>query len=528
MNLTIKNLRGIESADIALQKITLIGAPNGAGKTSISLAAAACLMRTPAPVPGMLIKDARLLLRDGQSRGSASLNGATINWPGGTVTGESAQHSSIVAGVESLATMPPKERTPWLIANLKAEPSEGDLRAALQEIGLPEKAIDAVCESVKQSGWDGALARAKENGTKAKGAWESIANERYGAQKAAAWRPLTLTTDDPVAINAEVARAQQAYDAAVASTAVAQSEIDRLSALAARADDLAAVHEAGLARLSALEDGEKAAAHMLSRTPQPGQPETTCACPECGAVLVAVSATQLRAPLPVTGDPTAYRAALAAHTTAATALRQARESVAAASRERNAAMDAREKLDNLPATTGDSQEGADKALRLAQEQALDYRRMTDAASQHKAVERAAAIASVLAPDGLRQRALDGAVAAMNDSLGAIASQAAWQKITVHVDGRIEAAGRPYALLSASEQFRVRVALQIWQANAEAAPVVVIDAADILDGKGRVGLMRALSGCNATALVTMTYDSRDKMPAARDGFGVHWIEAGGVQ
>jgi hypothetical protein len=280
--------------------------------------------------------------------------------------------------------------------------------------------------------------------------------------------------------------------------------------------------------VSALESAERAAADTLSRTPQPGQPETTCACPECGAVLVAVSATQLRTPLPVTGDATAYRSAMAAHTTAATALRQARDAVANAARERNGALDAREKLDNLPATSGDSQEGADKALRIAQEQALDYRRMIDAAAQHKAVERAAAIAGVLAPDGLRQSALEGAVVAMNDSLGAITERAGWQKITVHVDGRIEAAGRPYALLSASEQFRVRVSLQIWQAAAEAAPVVVIDAADILDGKGRSGLMRALSGCSCLALVTMTYDSRDKMPAAREGFGVHWIANSSVQ
>jgi hypothetical protein len=528
MNLTIRNLRGIESADIDLQKITLIGALNGAGKTSISLAAAACLMRTASPLPEMLAKDARLLLRDGQSRGSASLNGVTINWPGGTVSGESFQYSGIVAGVESLATMPAKERTPWLIANLKAKPTPDELRAALQQIGLPDKAIDAVCQSVTESGWDGALARAKENGTKAKGAWESITGERYGAQKATAWRPLTLTVDDPDAINAEVSRAQHAYDVAVASTAVAQSEIDRLTAMAARIDNLVTAYDAEAEKLDALERTEKAAADTLARTPKPGQPETTCACPECGAVLVAVSATELRAPLPVTKDNGAYRAAIAAHTSAATALRMSREAVASAARERNAAMDAKARLENLPESPEGTQEDAADNLRKAQEQALDYRRMTDAASQHKAVERAVTIAGVLAPDGLRQSALDGAVVAMNDSLGAITERAGWQKIAVHVDGRIEAAGRPYALLSASEQFRVRVTLQIWQAAAEAAPVVVIDAADILDGKGRAGLMRALSGTPALALVTMTYDSRDKMPAARDGFGVHWIEGGAVK
>jgi hypothetical protein len=58
---------------------------------------------------------------------------------------------------------------------------------------------------------------------------------------------------------------------------------------------------------------------------------------------------------------------------------------------------------------------------------------------------------------------------------------------------------------------------------ESAPLIVVDAADILDGPGRAGLMRALGGLRA--LVTMTYDTRDKMPAARDGFAVYWVEGG---
>jgi hypothetical protein len=524
MNLTIKNLRGIESADIALDKITLVGGLNGAGKTSVSMAAAACLMQTAAPVAGMLKKDARLLLRDGQKSGSASLNGITVHWPGGTVSGDAAAvHSAITAGVESLATMPPKDRGPWLIENLKADPQRDAVVAALTDIGLPAAGVDAVLAEIAASGWDGAFDRARSNGTKAKGAWEQITGERFGEQKATGWKPATLTMTDPEAINQAVAAAQFAYDAAVATSAVAQSEIDRLMALAARLPDLESAHRLGSANLAALESAEASAAEALRRTPAPGRRETTAACPDCGVALVVVSATELRHPVQIKSDDGSHGKALAAHTSALTALRQARDSVAAAARERNAAHDAQAMLANMPAVSGSSHSEASEALHAAQAQALDYRRMMDAERQRQGVLRSAMIADLLAPDGLRRAALDSQVAAMNEAVGAICARAGWKPATVQTDGSIAAAGRPYALLSASEQFRVRVALQIWQAARESAPLIVVDAADILDGPGRAGLMRALGGLRA--LVTMTYDTRDKMPAARDGFAVYWVEGG---
>jgi hypothetical protein len=526
MNLTIKNLRGIESAEIPLDKITLVCGMNGAGKTSVSMAAAACLMQTAAPVAGMMKKDARLLLRDGQKSGSASLNGITVHWPGGTVSGDPAPvFSAMTAGVESLATMPPKERGPWLIENLKAEPEREAVVAALTGIGLPAAGVDAVLGEITANGWDAAHARARDNGTKAKGAWEQITGERWGEQKAQGWKPGTLTMTDPEAINQAVAVSQAAYDAAVATSAVAQSEIDRLMVLAARAGDLAAMAVQAGEKLTALEQAEASAAETLRRTPAPGKPETTAACPDCGVALVVVSATELRHPVQIKIDDGSHGRALATHTAALTALRQARDTVAAAARERNAAHDAVAALENMPAATGSSHSEASEALHAAQAQALDYRRMMDAERQRQGVLRSAMIADLLAPDGLRRDALESQIEAMNQQVGAICTRAGWKPATVQSDGSIAAAGRPYALLSASEQFRVRVALQIWQAAREASPLIIVDAADILDGPGRAGLMRALGGLRA--LVTMTYDSRAKMPAARDGFAVCWVDGGTV-
>ena len=525
MQLTIKNLRGIKAATIDLSGIALVAGLNGSGKSSIAMAAAACLMGTASPLPGMLAKDARLLLRDDAQRGSATLGGVTVNWPGGTVTGDGPWHSPIVAGMQSPATMPAKERGPWLIATLKAEPTLDDLRAALAEI-LPAKGIEAVCASVTESGWDGALARAKENGTKAKGAWEHVTGERYGSQKAQDWRPSGLGSTDGPALERAVADLTQQYHAAMQSHAISKSEAQALHAACAPERIEAEKVALGAAEqtLDAAESAMTAATATLERTPKPGAPQVTAACPDCGSSLVVVSNTVLhRAGAAAPVDTGAYAAAQQAQQAAAAALRAAREAVADCRRRWNACMDAADRL----ATHSESDPDLSERLRVQMEQAqhelVQCNRMIDAGRQHAAVMRAESIAAVLAPDGLRRKALTDAVAAMNAELAALCAKAAFPAVTVADDGAVSAMGRPYALLSEGEKFRTRVMLQLWQADREAAPLVVVDAADLLDAPGRTGLFRALSG--RSALVTMTYSKREDVIKARAGLGVYWLEQG---
>lgn len=525
MHLTIKNLRGIKSATIDLSGIALVAGLNGSGKSSIAVAAAACLMGTASPLPGMLAKDARLLLRDDSQRGSASLLDTTVNWPGGTVTPDGKRYSAIVAGMQSLATMPAKERLPWIIAELKAEPTIDDLRATLAEI-LPAKGIDAVCQSVTESGWDGALARAKDNGTKAKGAWEHVTGERYGSQKATTWQPAGITSTDGQALERDVAEFTRQYHDAIKSSAITRAEMEQLQALCTL-ERIAAEESATLraeAPLPAAEAAEKAAAQTLERTPRPGAPQITAACPDCGSSLVVVSATELRhaAAAPV-ADAGAYSAACDAHLAALKALRGVREAIAESRRRLNACYDAQDRMKNHSEADPELSERLRGQMENAQQALVLCNRMIDASRQHQAVLRAEQIAAVLSPDGLRRDAMVSAIERMNAELAELSARAGFPAVAVSDDGSVSAMGRPYALLSEGEKFRARVVLQLWQARREDAPLVVVDAADLLDAPGRNGLFRALSG--RRALVTMTYSKPEDVLQPRPGLAVYWLENG---
>lgn len=517
MRLTVKNLRGIESAEIDISRHAIVCGANGAGKTSIATATAACLMGTASPLPDMLAKDARLLLRDGTKRGVASLDDRTVNWPGGTVSGCETTYSGIVAGVESLATMPKKQRIPWLVDTLAAEPSMQALTDALTPTGAPAAKI---VQAVEADGWDAAEKRARTNATEAKGAWQQITGENYGSQKAQSWRPERLTVTDGDALKLALDNARAAYDAAVAGAAVSQAEVNRLRGFAAQVDALTAEHEAAEREADAADQAEREARSTFEAIPVPGKPEMVAACPECGAECVVVSPTSLRKPMDIVPDDGRYAKAQQSLSEAHAAMVAARNHLLDVRRQMNAALDAVDALKNMPTSTSGSPDAARQAMDEAEAAVLDYNRWIDAGRKHKSVLMWDSVAAVLAPSGLRQQALDDALAAMNAELVQIAARAGWKHVTVSQDGDIDAGGTPYWSLSASEQFRVRVVLQVWQRRQERAPMIVVDAADILDKPGRVGLMRALS--DVCALITMTYSAREECPKPRDGMDVYWL------
>ena len=91
-------------------------------------------------------------------------------------------------------------------------------------------------------------------------------------------------------------------------------------------------------------------------------------------------------------------------------------------------------------------------------------------------------------------------------------------------------GRPYALLSSSEQFRSRAALQLAMARLDQSSMVVIDGADILDAPARSGLFALLDEAGLPALVCMTLNRREQVPDLEAaGLGQsYWISGGVAQ
>jgi hypothetical protein len=138
------------------------------------------------------------------------------------------------------------------------------------------------------------------------------------------------------------------------------------------------------------------------------------------------------------------------------------------------------------------------------------------------------ILDILAPDGLRAKKLACVLDAFNTAqLKSMTDAAGWKVVAVERDMSLTYGGRPYALLSTSEQYRVRAVLQVAMGRLAGADLVVIDAADVLDAPTRGGLFSMLGQAELRSVVCMTLSRREQVPdLGAHGLGAsYWLEDG---
>ena len=639
MNLDIKNFRAIKQASLPLDGHILIAGPNGSGKTSISMALAAAFSGSAAPWDEVKAKDARKLLNDSAQRGSVTLTvgeqTVNVNYPGGSVSGELGVTASPVAlGLASVATMKPAEATTVLAGYMGATPAIDDLREAVGP------AADQIWPVIESDGWDAALARAKESGSRLKGQWEGVTGENYGSQKALHWKPdgaesYNLNGDLDTAVREASERLQDLQS----QQAVGQDRAPRLRATIAKGesglqwlqqhginpasmtasgagDRLKALRELSMqatrqahrdTRINALRykaeelpdllaDREKIAGLIaedrkdhdtalacLNDLPRPSDTVQTAPCPSCGTHLVVVSRTVLREPennlseeenqarqkaidsvtasFKTAKDRLTRRTAEAAQIEAKIAEAQAAiteleslpadenqinidsvmteitmltgamehllavESMASASQEL-------EQISKQVFASPQEIEAAQHALNDAQHAISIKQAIEHAGKLEKQIAKNATIVAALEPTGVRQTVLMRALESFNAMLAQVCATAHWGTVVVSDTLQITYAGRPYGWqLSESEKFRVRVTLQFVMASIDGSALIVIDAADIMDSKGRNGLIALIKGASRPVIFTMTMNKQADVPnLSKLGIKTFWInpESGTVE
>lgn len=631
MNLDIKNFRAIKQASLPIDGHLFVAGPNGSGKTSISMALAAAFSGSAAPWDDVKAKDARKLLNEDAQRGSVTVTvgeqSVNVNYPGGSVSGQIDVTASPVAlGLASVATMKPAEATTVLAGYMGATPTLDDLREA---IGA---AADQVWPVIESGGWDAALSRAKESGSRLKGQWEGVTGENYGSQKAKHWKPdgaesYNLSGD----LDGAVREASDRLQALQSQQAIGNDRIERLQnsvtkgqqaaqwlsqngidpevmtqeRYAARLAELrqlsakASAQSAEQARISDLKRkaGEldqwqtklqqaqselaqattdvDAALKHLNELPKPSDTVLTAPCPSCGTHLVVVSRTALSLPDSNLSqeENLARSEAVSQATVAFNAAKTKQAQLTASVSHINTMIQVSERaasdVSELPADTEtvniDSVVSEINLLSEAAERLLFVREMTPAAqeleqiskqsfaspqeieaaqhalndAQHavsikQAIEHAqklesqiaknATIVAALEPAGVRQTVLMRALENFNAMLEQVCKAAHWGTVSVSDTLQITYAGRAYGWqLSESEKFRARVALQLVMASIDGSALVVIDAADIMDSRGRNGLFTLIKDASRPVVVTMTMNKKTDVPdLSKIGVKTFWI------
>ena len=548
MKATIQNFMGISEAHIEISPIALITGHNYAGKTSIARAIAAAATGKAIPYDKIAKKDCGVILRHGSKAGSVVLEteegNTSVAWPKAEVSSEGRPPvaSAIAAGLTDLLSMPHKEAMDYVINLLKADVRKDDFVASLVDAGVSAPAADKVWLTVDAQGWDAALARAKETGSRLKGAWEAVTREKFGSKKAAEWLPQEwedgLQNQKLESLDAAVTSARKQLEIAIAKGAVNSAEIANVKAQADALPTLEAQKKDAEGSVASILAEQQKVEQKLRNTPNPNA-KHDYSCPHCeGKINIStVSGKHVvtKAASISDADLKAARIAYAEisgdQENVAQRLSSARAKVAGIASDIAAAQRAQEKLAKLGSVTATSQEedtlAADRAaLAKAEMRAQCFKMFTES---HRAAAQIAdnqVIIDLLDETGLRRTKLAQSLTAFQESfLAPICLSFGMPEVEMGADLDIALSGTPFAMLSASEQFRVKTVLQLAIAQLEKASLVIIDGADILDQGGRGKLLQAVLKVGIPAIICMTLAKPEAAPnLAAVGAGVtYWIE-----
>jgi hypothetical protein len=568
IKINVSAFRCIKVAEVEVSPIALIAGNNGNGKTSLAQAAAAAFTGQHAPGLNIAKKDASALIHRGSERVSAAKvstaeGSAMMTWPkcDFSTNGTPPEISKIAAGIIRLSAMDAKERALVLNDYLKTEPTEEELKKALGVAlekfdGDHTKRIDNIVAKLKEIGWDATEKLAADTATKAKGAWEQVTKQKYGSAKAESWLPdgfdeFSFQNVDAATLAEGLAELRGQRDKAIAARAVLNADLSAYETEAAKIDDLT---DAGKT-LARYVDEAKAAVTAFEGEEVPPKPVTSdtvpLECPDCGRKLVlqngklVVFATEGLTP---EHQVASMNLAITNHTKRgqelATALRNAENAVRDNDLAISASQLAQTKLDEAKAKAAGVQEEGDPddlAASIERNQTLLVAMESAAAAKEHAtnVTMYLALKAVLAADGLRQTKMLEALAGVNEQLDHMSKVAGWPEVSIAQDLSLRYGGHPYEVLSESEKYRVNVTLQLRLADIDGSQAVIIDAADILDAKGKQGLFALLEAAQEprfgrdtpmSALVCMTASKVEQIPnLAEIGLGkTYWVEAGTVK
>lgn len=566
-HISAKNVLGARQIEAPIETpVTVFCGSNYAGKTSIFEAVRMALGQNTVRVSKKL--DYAKLVTEGAKNGEVVVRfdggQAWFMVPSGKMSPpkEYLPPDGIPFALDAqrFARLDPKERRGFLFSLMGLQIDNKSTAGRLAARGCDATCIAEIMPFLV-GGFDVGASEAAGRARDAKAAWNTLTGEAYGSQKAVDWRaPVGGTLPDDIPPMGELRNMQTVTERGIGelqqqlgahqsdSRRVAEA-IEKLPALRAKVDMLPRIR-------TKLELDEKGLIEWQERVAETRAAEKAtaginCDCPECGASLRFIGGKlQARG---AAGDVDTtnvlrlpdYERALVISQNAAAASRRdladaeaaekelatleelvdkAPPSLATADELHQAIAGARAKLAEIQAHIAQHNEAGNAAARAD-------KLTEDAAARHLAVQRWDAVAKALSPDGIPAEILGEALDPINDLLAAAAVEADWPHVRVEADMSITwQDGRPYALLSESEQWRADAMLAAAISQLSGVKLLLLDRFDLLDGKGRSDLFYwveglAESGAVETVLLfgTLKAQPSDLPPTFRS----YWIADGKV-
>ena len=564
----IRNVVGIESADIALtDKIVLVAGLNGAGKTTILQAMASAAVGEWEIRGADRKKQLALIVRRGAKEGVVLLEypggSVRLTYPAGTMeqTGKPLDLGTALGmGAVRFMSLSPEKRMAEMARRFAMSPSRKDFDgywranplAGMDPDAKPgepaREAIDKLWADIDESGWDAIHKRESSEVTTIQGRWFEVTGVRWGNAVRQEWAPVglhrgeTYSADDA---RAALRKAKEEQQKIASVAAVGEAKRNNLAATA----KMLPQHRKALAEAEAKQaglDGEvETLVQTIERAGEPVDPRRFPACPHCGGALHAkhergVGIVVEKAPAERMSVE-AYEAAVATRQALTATLTEKRGQRDAAVRdvfEYGALVRAAEAaeaelahLADVPLLPADEIAMAATAVTEAEDHLERVLRLTKAVALNEAWERQTKIRDAIAPGGIRLSVVERRTSEINGTLAEIAAAAGMSEVQLDpADATLSYDGRPYAMLSESEQWRVDFVMMLLIAKHEGTKLLLIDRLDLLHPQARPGVLQALAKMRVPAVVGMTARDPEAVPdLAKAGLGVSaWLGGGKLE
>ncbi len=577
------NLLGIKSVNVKLDTVvTLFAGRNGSGKSSIQEAVRMAICQDN--VRDVTIKKEFGKLVHGDAKAGGAMIGIdndpdqafAFNMPKGDFVGPEISESMRVAlNGQRFARMTADERRTFLFGLTKLKPNAATVKARMMAPKWASEAakIDAVMPLLR-TGFPRVCDHAKSKATEAKGAWRALTGETYGAVKAPAWEaPVPDLPEGDLAhlvttvagLDRNIATLNESLGAIKNAARKAQDDANRRASLAdaaGKVDNLRDQIERNKVDIAEYEPGvvalrERAAgtgkltmadelAHFLAWLPIPtlGKEWEESA----NVILRRYEATggdygvaagkvdhEAQAALPEREKGLALLKSRASNLQrdldSATQAKGQFDALAPAGDAVDASAEIAEVEGMLATARADRTKAENQRLDIVtatEKRAAAASKTAQALGHHNDVMAWTKVADALAPDGIPAEMLLDALQPVNAALEQAAIDTEWMQVVIAPDMSITAAGRPYQLLSESEQWRTDAMIAEVVAEISGLRILMLDRFDVLDMPGRAQCLEWLDSLafNDVVDTVLLFGTLKALPDnLADTITAYWVEGG---
>lgn len=559
-HIEIKNLFGIRELSLdTAAPVQLFAGPNGAGKSSIQNAVRLALVGAPSRVT--LKKDYAAMIHDGAKKASVSVgvDGASygMDLPKGAASHIDNQYLPLVLEPSRFASMPADERRKILFGLSGVKIGADEVRARLKRRGCDLTRAEKII-SLLRSGFPAACTQAKSYATEAKGAWRTVTGETYGSDKAEGWEPkvdalqdtseLPQLRDRLSALDGQIEEAQLEVGGLLALEKQRSEAIEKRRELGEKCKDINRHLIAMESAQRRVEEQEKVVERLTAASATEDHHDPI-ACPHCGGMVEIVDGAliEFAGRSIFDAQPDAQAAVkLKEHSDALEMLKRtlankkAEYDASKAAQDRLAAIElpevdqgaaqkARGAIDAKKQARADLV-GEIKLLEQAErDNAAAQDAGTQAAAHHEEVKAWLQLADAFDADGIPGEVLSEALGPINKRLQQGAVDTGWKQPRITAEMGIEADGRPYNLLSESEQWRVDAMLAESISFFSGLKAILLDRFDVLDLPARSALLNWMDWLTADGDLesALLFGTLKSCPPSSEVIAAHWIENGSI-